>query len=304
MSRITLSPDSSGTGQHDPHDRHGRPSHLPLVKDVNLTQRLVTSLLLLPIVMLVVALGGWPFALLIGGGGLIGLLECYALAHARPDQGIALVGVPAFILLILGFFLGIPMLAMGALVFALVGALLLGLLRHRHEPAVGVRQAALTLAGLLYIGLPCGFLLELRHWPHGLIWLLLVLALTWGTDTFAYVGGRLCGKTPLAPALSPKKTREGAVFGYFGGLMPGLIILALNNLLTPAALVLCLIGPLVAILGDLAESAIKRAFGVKDSHIAGLNVLPGHGGVLDRIDALIAVSALCYLWVTVFGLMR
>jgi phosphatidate cytidylyltransferase len=276
----------------------------PFPRPTNLGQRILTSLIVLPFVLVAIVLGEWAFVALIVCGGLFASLEFYALQHGRPDQGVAIVGVPCVIGLALAFYLRAPALGLAMAGAALIVSFLVSLLRHRGAIVRAARQTGMTAAGLVYVGLPCGFLLELRHWPHGLVWMLVVLALTWGSDTFAYIGGRLWGRTPLAPTLSPKKTREGAIAGYFGGLAPALIILAANGLLSPLAALLCAVGPLVAIAGDLCESALKRHYGAKDSHVPGLDVLPGHGGVLDRVDALLFVTAWVYLCVVVAGLPR
>jgi phosphatidate cytidylyltransferase len=135
-----------------------------------------------------------------------------------------------------------------------------------------------------------------------LVWLLLVFCVTWGTDSFAYIGGRLWGKTPLAPKLSPRKTLEGAVVGVIGGIVPSLILLATANLLSAGTIFFVLVAPLVAIAGDLFESGLKRFFEVKDSHIAGFDILPGHGGILDRTDALLLVSMFAYAVFMLSGL--
>ena len=97
----------------------------------------------------------------------------------------------------------------------------------------------------------------------------MILCVTWGTDTFAYIGGRLWGKTKLAPKLSPKKTVEGAIVGAIGGITGALILLAYTHTISPGSLIFVLLAPLVAIAGDLVESALKRFFGVKNSHIDG-----------------------------------
>jgi phosphatidate cytidylyltransferase len=116
----------------------------------------------------------------------------------------------------------------------------------------------------------------------------------WATDTFAYYVGRSIGKRPLAPAVSPKKTWEGAIGGTLGALLAGVLlklsILPFINWVH--VLVLTLIVAVVGQLGDLAESRMKRAAGVKDSG----RLLPGHGGMLDRFDALILAAPAAYLY--------
>jgi len=109
------------------------------------------------------------------------------------------------------------------------------------------------------------------------------------------------GKHKLAPRLSPKKTVEGAVAGVIGGFVSTLILLIIGNQVSSITLVMIALAPLVAVVGDLLESAIKRYFKVKDSHIPGLNVIPGHGGVLDRVDSWMMVAAFCYLYLLLTG---
>jgi phosphatidate cytidylyltransferase len=268
----------------------------------NLTQRIITSLLLTPIVIALVALGGWPFALGVALSAVIAALEFYLLAENRPEQGSALVGVSAVFALVLVYQVGQPYAWPLVLGISAVISVLIEFVRHPGEPRRNFRQVMMTLFGVFYIGFPAAFLVAIRGFGDGLVWLLLVLALTWGTDIMAYVGGRLWGRTKLAPRISPKKTVEGAVTGYLGGSLTSLAILTVANVLSPAAVILSLIGPIIAILGDLFESALKRAFQVKDSHIAGFNILPGHGGVLDRVDALIWVTVLCYFYILWFQL--
>lgn len=269
----------------------------------NLTQRIVTAAVLTPVVLVLVLAGGWFFAIGVAFAAVIAALEFYLLAENRPEQGSALIGAPMVLSLVLIYQAGQGGLWPFVLVAGSVLTLIIEFVRHPDTPRRNFRQLLMTLFGVFYIGFPAAFLVAIRNFPgDGLMWLMVVLALTWGTDIMAYIGGRLWGKHKLAPRISPKKTVEGAVIGYLGGVISSLIILAFAGEITPAALVLIGIGPIVAILGDLFESALKRAFQVKDSHIAGFNILPGHGGVLDRVDALIWVTVLVYFFVLIFGL--
>lgn len=268
----------------------------------NFTQRVITSVIALPIVLVAVWLGGWPFTLLVLSLALVALVEFYLLAAGRASQGHIPLGVLMVIGVVVAFHLDIDWLWPVSLGVGCAAVFIVEMLRHPNDARRSAIQTGMTLFGVLYIGFSTGFLVATRALPDGLIWLLVVLALTWGTDTFAYIGGRLWGKTKLAPAISPKKTVEGAIVGFFGGMIPALIILALSSKLTPPALILALIGPPVAIAGDLAESGMKRAFNAKDSHIRGLDLLPGHGGVLDRVDSLILVAAVTYAFIRLFAL--
>lgn len=269
----------------------------------NLTQRVVTALVLAPVVLVLVLAGGWVFAIGVALAAVIAALEFYLLAENRPEQGSALIGTPMVLALILIYQGDRADLWPLVLIAGSTLTLIIEFVRHPHTPRRNFRQLLMTLFGVFYIGFPAAFLVAIRNLPgDGLMWLMVVLALTWGTDIMAYIGGRLWGKHKLAPRISPKKTVEGAVVGYLGGAISSLLILAVAGEVTPAAVVLIAIGPIVAILGDLFESALKRAFKVKDSHIAGFNILPGHGGVLDRVDALIWVTVLVYCFILLFGL--
>ncbi|MBE2184110.1 MAG: phosphatidate cytidylyltransferase [Anaerolineae bacterium] len=259
----------------------------------NLTQRIMTVIILGPLALLLVVAGGWVFAVGVIAVAAVGVTEFYLLAQDRPAQGSTLFGVLAVIAIGSAYQLEVGHWALPILALAVILTLIVKMLSHRDlKRAAG--QALTTATGILYIGFPVGFLISVRMMPDGFVWVLLILALTWGSDIFAYIGGRLFGRHPLAPTISPKKTVEGAIVGYFGGAVPSLLLLQAASQLNPATLLISLFGPIIAILGDLLESWIKRKFGVKDSHVHGLNIFPGHGGVLDRVDALIAVTAFCY----------
>jgi phosphatidate cytidylyltransferase len=124
-----------------------------------------------------------------------------------------------------------------------------------------------------------------------------------GSDTAAYFFGRWFGRTPLAPSISPKKTVEGMISGLLVGAVLAGIDLALIGRLTWATLGILAIGPILAVLGDLAESALKRRYNIKDSHLAGLDIIPGHGGVLDRVDSLLFVVPFVVGYLALTGLL-
>ena len=155
-----------------------------------------------------------------------------------------------------------------------------------------LRGIFFRFGSLIYITLGLLSLYLLRE-QAGFEWVLLVLIATWSGDTFAYFTGRLIGKHLLAPRISPKKTWEGFVGGAIGTvLMPLVLRNFLSTLSTQEILWVCIPCIFLAPAGDLIESKIKRLYGVKDSG----NLLPGHGGFLDRIDALLLTAPWALLY--------
>ena len=177
-----------------------------------------------------------------------------------------------------GFDIGAGLIVVGA-------GTLLAAVAGRFDPVSSPKWLAL---GVLYVGLPCLALSWLRAMPEqGLLTLLWVLGLVWATDTGAYIAGREIGGPKLAPRVSPNKTWAG----LFGGMAAaGLVGLAISVVVPDVSPWLAMpLGAVLAVVeqvGDLFESAVKRRFGVKDSS----NLIPGHGGVLDRVDGLLVVS--------------
>src|SRR5450432_158160 len=159
--------------------------------------------------------------------------------------------------------------------------------------------ASMSSSGLLLVALPLSFAVRLHgHGVEGPRLLLFALTITWAGDTVAYFVGRALGKHPLAPALSPKKTWEGAVGGFAGSLLVGYAFSWWLSAPVPHLLAMAGVGNIAGQAGDLLESAYKRSAGVKDSGA----LLPGHGGILDRIDALIlAIPAVWYYWTLVYS---
>ncbi|SHK94693.1 phosphatidate cytidylyltransferase [Rhodothermus profundi] len=270
----------------------------------NLWLRIGTALLGIPLLVGALWLGGWVFTgvvLMLAGAGI---MESYRLLR--------LAGLPAYRSggLVLGLLLVLMPVWPPALPLAIVWGV--GLLVRAPFRQVPLSEAPVRLAatafGALYPAALLSSLLALRLHPgptdQQAFWITLgLLVMIWAADTLAYATGRLLGKRPLAPRISPAKTWEGFVGGLLGALGAAIILRlsALHFLAWPHVLVLGVLCGSIGPPGDLAESLLKRAAGVKDSG----NLLPGHGGVLDRFDALMVVAPLayCYLrWVAgVYG---
>lgn len=146
----------------------------------------------------------------------------------------------------------------------------------------------------MYLGIGLACVVALRLLDEGQEWLVILLAGTWATDTMALFGGKTLGKTKLAPRISPGKTREGTAIGVISGAVAIVIAAALLNLLEKYTLTIGLSAvllPPLAVIGDLAESLLKRHYDKKDSG----NLLPGHGGLLDRVDSTLFTATALWL---------
>jgi phosphatidate cytidylyltransferase len=147
-------------------------------------------------------------------------------------------------------------------------------------------KMAVAALGILYCSVLFGFIVLLRR---ELVVLLLVII--WAGDTAAYYGGRAFGRHPLAPRISPKKTVEGAVAGLVGSVVVGIVVgVSIAGELPAKLLAASVVTAVSGQIGDLAESALKRSAGVKDSS----SILPGHGGMLDRLDSLLFAAPVFY----------
>ncbi len=167
-----------------------------------------------------------------------------------------------------------------ALVALLLGAAVTGLLSRDRR---GLAAAGVLYAGVLALAVP-----SLRHSTvDGAAVLFWLFAVVWGTDTMAFFGGRAMGGPKLAPRISPSKTWSGFVIGVCSGALLGLAVAPQPTAVLPVLLAGLLAGAL-AQAGDLLESSLKRRFGAKDAG----SLIPGHGGVMDRLDGFIAASAL------------
>ena len=237
-------------------------------------------------------IGGLPFALFIIAAGLICMHEVYGLLTIwRP---IALIGLAAVAVMVLVARSGDTAHVLEVAVAAVPVALLAVLISDRRRPTIAI---AGTLLGIYYVGFAFAHAELLRQLPHGNGVFLDVLIGTFVGDTGAYLGGRLFGRRPLAPAVSPNKTVEGLVIGMFAAILAVFLAGLYQTWLSQGhAILLGVAVAIVAPLGDLFESVLKRDAGAKDSG----SVFGPHGGALDRLDgALFAVVVGYYIWLAV-----
>ncbi len=268
-------------------------------------QRAISSIGVVLVGIVPAILGSPVFSIVVGLiaiGALYELYRAYQRVGARPSTW---TGTVAIIALVVIAGTDAPF---RALTGAMCGYTLLALAQHLVKKDINgaLIDWSFSLSGVMYIGFTLMHFVLIRRihgsvnmdWVRqadaligdgraalGLAWLLFVLVTTWMTDVFAYMVGRSWGRVKLIPHISPGKTREGAIAGLIGGALTGL--LAGWAFGVPASpILMLLLGGLVALgamIGDLCESLIKRQIGIKDMG----SVIPGHGGVLDRIDALL-----------------
>lgn len=260
----------------------------------NLKLRLLTAAVGLPLLAAAVYAGSWPFALC---AGAIALLAGAEFVHGwlMPSLSIreAAAKQPGFVLaaIIVAGAHWEPQLVPAGAAVAIVAAAI----GYSRTNALGPRKPFRVLAwGLLYLGVLFSTVVLIRDVEGGREWVLLGLLATFAVDTGAYATGRLVGRHKMAPRISPGKTWEGAAGGYAAGVGA---VFALNALLDTGVEARTIVHfalpmPLTAILGDLLESWMKRRMGVKDAS----GLLPGHGGFLDRLDSVLLVMPLLYVF--------
>ena len=272
--------------------------------------RILGSLAVVVVGLLPTIAGGPVFAALMAVLGVVGYREFTVVSKNLPTAPrVPPSGYPA-----IAFLAGAGLFAWPLPVVAAIGAAAVFVpvvALFRHALTAGAAEGwALAVTGSFYLGLPVLAAIELRAFhgtvdaawledlnrltaaawdghPRGLAWVIMAILVTWIADTAAFLVGRQIGRRPIASRVSPKKTIEGALGGLLGGMLVAIAVdvgLGLGLGLLVAGLVG--IGlTIVSQLGDLGESFLKRQAGVKDSG----NLIPGHGGLLDRIDALLFV---------------
>lgn len=262
-------------------------------------RRLITAVVGVPILLWAAFVGGpWLTALL----SLIGALGAWEMAHLSRAKGISTAPDAAIVTglsLLMAAYIGTQADFPPAWPVAIFVSLMYALARHagtQHDsPLLG--SAAAIFSGLYAGGQLAALVLVRSISPAGREWLVLTLAVAWAVDTGAFAGGRLFGRRLLAPRISPKKTVEGAVSGWILAVAIAWILAISFGLEIGHALGVGALAGIVGQIGDLAESALKRDAGVKDSG----RILPGHGGILDRFDSLLFIGPTVYVLLLLTG---
>ena len=272
-----------------------------------LAQRVATAAVGIPLILAVILIGGPLYAIAVIVILKIAVLEFYAATDPVPhtaSPGLArlvrprlpaVVGTSGVVVMALAATEGLDWVtgSMAITLAAVFFALIL-----TAEPETGLRDWQWAAAGIVYVGFLGAHLTLLRDLPQGEDWVLLAILATFATDTFAYFTGKLWGKTHITPRISAGKTLEGTIGGYAAGFLAVMLLNAVldTDMTFAEAFLLAWVFPGVAMLGDLAESLVKRGSGVKDSS----ELIPGHGGLLDRLDSPLFTFPLVFyfaIWV-------
>jgi phosphatidate cytidylyltransferase len=272
-------------------------------------QRVITALVGIPILLAFVYFDfsvdtAWfsqvpLLILLVGAAAALGGVEFYRLGTHAGARPLTVFGVIWAVLFVVAALFDVDW-ATGSLLASAIVLPVVWLVIFRRDTRF--QSWVWTLTGILYMGWMLGHYVALRQLDHGRELVILAVFTTFACDTSAFFVGRAWGRHHMAPTISPHKTWEGAIGGFVGAVAAALALrslLSLGDWLLPlnyveAIAVGCLIG-IAAQLGDLLESLLKRRAGVKDSG----NLIPGHGGVLDRIDSLVFTGVIVYysvLW--------
>lgn len=260
-----------------------------------LLKRIITAVVGIAIAIFVINYGQWLFAATVSMLSMIAWHEYCNMMERQGRLQLYWLGLIGVLLLQMSTWLGnsyeTNMIVFLFVLLALAKVVL-------SYPSFNLPNAAFSVFGFIYVGLSFSYIISIRFIDYtvlpGTYFLWLTLIGTWASDTFAYFVGSKLGKKKLCPALSPGKTREGAIGGLAGCIISVTVLGYIINISIAHSLALGAIIGIAAPIGDLAESALKRFFGVKDSG----NILPGHGGVLDRFDSVMFSVPVVYYYVS------
>ena len=261
----------------------------------NVVSRLLVAVAAIPVVLGAVYLGGWWLFAVVAAAAALALHEYWLLA--RPLAPLAPAGYVGVGLALVGAELsGVLWMVGGVLTTLALAFVLKGLSATRQAPTPSISA---TVMAAVWIGCGLAFVLLLRDLPaHGRLAAFTVVLAVWAGDTLAYVGGRLLGRHRMAPNTSPGKTWEGFVFGAAATVFVAFVALYKQHFLTIGeSIALGIVLAIAAPMGDLFESMLKRDAGVKDAGA----ILGGHGGMLDRLDALLFAVPAAYFCIAAFG---
>lgn len=259
--------------------------------------RWLTAIIAVPVLIYIIGFGPrWLFHILVFLAGIIGQFEFYRITAPDLPKVIQAAGALLTLWLYVSLSLGQVFILPAIVLFWIMVPMALVMFSYRTAAGRSMQFLVSAVMAPLYCALPLALLIMVDRFPRGNLWIFFLLAVIFLGDTGAYYSGRLLGKHKLYPAVSPGKTWEGAIGALFTSLVAALVFFLFIDLYPwgPAVVGLTAALSIAGQIGDLAESVIKRTHGVKDSG----GILPGHGGILDRIDGLLFSIPILYIYLS------
>ena len=260
--------------------------------------RLISGIVLVIIALATIISGSWILFFTLLAVSLIGMRELYKVMKVSDEHVtvLELVGYLGAVLYYIAMKADFGNYGTMAIIISMILILFVYVFGY---PKYHAEQVMAAFFGVVYVAVMLSFIYLTRSLPDGKFLVWLIFLCSWGCDTCAYCVGMLIGKHKMAPVLSPKKSIEGAVGGVAGAALLGVIYAAATHGKMAEYALICAVGALISMVGDLAASAIKRNQNIKDYG----KLIPGHGGILDRFDSVIITApVIYYLAKTILGI--
>lgn len=251
--------------------------------------RLISGIVLVVIALATIISGSWILFFTLLAVSLIGMRELYKVMRVSDEHVtvLELVGYLGAVLYYIAMKADFGNYGTMAIIISMILILFVYVFGY---PKYHAEQVMAAFFGVIYVAVMLSFIYLTRSLPDGKFLVWLIFLCSWGCDTCAYCVGMLIGKHKMAPVLSPKKSIEGAVGGVAGAALLGVIYAAATQGKMAEYALICAVGALISMVGDLAASAIKRNQNIKDYG----KLIPGHGGILDRFDSVIITAPVIY----------
>ena len=251
--------------------------------------RLISGIILVIISLATIISGSWILFFTLLVVSLIGMRELYKVMKVSDEHVtvLELVGYLGAVLYYIAMKADFGNYGTMAIIISMILILFVYVFGY---PKYHAEQVMAAFFGVVYVAVMLSFIYLTRSLPDGKFLVWLIFLCSWGCDTCAYCVGMLIGKHKMAPVLSPKKSIEGAVGGVAGAALLGVIYAAATQGKMAEYALICAVGALISMVGDLAASAIKRNQNIKDYG----KLIPGHGGILDRFDSVIITAPVIY----------
>ena len=251
--------------------------------------RLISGIVLVIIALATIISGSWILFFTLLAVSLIGMRELYKVMKVSDEHVtvLELVGYLGAVLCYMAMKADFGNYGTMAIIISMILILFVYVFGY---PKYHAEQVMAAFFGVVYVAVMLSFIYLTRSLPDGKFLVWLIFLCSWGCDTCAYCVGMLIGKHKMAPVLSPKKSIEGAVGGVAGAALLGVIYAAATQGKMAEYALICAVGALISMVGDLAASAIKRNQNIKDYG----KLIPGHGGILDRFDSVIITAPVIY----------